>query len=201
MYSKFVFRNFDSEKLNKRQCHPSGAFKDVFDGTDINNVLWYSKKRIYQAKLKATEQNGATNMVALIPQSSTNPLDTFSTNTADSNKSAPWNVPSSFVLNFSTIDPYSKEPLGEYSFPYYSSYFHNTCQLLNLETKLDPYSNTRKSGDFDNIFCLPSKFYLDIYTKKTLYFIRGENFILNLLIIYKSNILASTFSTLFLQKF
>ena len=67
MYSRFVFGNFDSKKLNKRQRRPRGAFKDVFDGTDINNVLWYSKKRIYQEKLKATEQNSMANMVALIP--------------------------------------------------------------------------------------------------------------------------------------
>ena len=144
MYSRFVFGNFDNQNLNKRQRHLPSAFVDVFDGTNINSVLWYSKKRIYQDKLKATEQNGATNMVALIPRSSTNPLYTSSTNTADSDKSAPWNVPSSFVLNFSTIDPHTKEPLGEYSFPYYSSYFHNTSQLLHLETKLDPFSTTCK---------------------------------------------------------
>ena len=61
MYSKFVFGNFDTQSLNKRQRHPRGAFLDVFDGTNINSVLWYSKKRIYQDKVKVTEQNGATN--------------------------------------------------------------------------------------------------------------------------------------------
>ena len=60
MYSRFVFGNSDSQNLNKRQRHPRGAFLDVFDGTNINNVLWYSKKRIYQEKLKAMEQNSAT---------------------------------------------------------------------------------------------------------------------------------------------
>ena len=86
MYSRFVFGNFNNKKLNKRQHHARGAFKDVFDGTDINNVLWYSEKRIYQAKLKSIEQNGVTDMVALIPQFSTNQLHTSSANTADSDK-------------------------------------------------------------------------------------------------------------------
>ena len=95
--------------MEKKERHTYGAFKDLFDGTNVDNLLWYSKVRIHQAKLKALEQNGATNMVALIPRSSTNPLHTSSANTANSDKSAPWNVPSSFVLNFSTIDPYSKD--------------------------------------------------------------------------------------------
>ena len=98
MYSRFVFSNFDNKNLNKRQRHTYGAFKDVFDGSNVNNLLWYSKKRIYQAKLKATEQNGTTDMVALLPRSSTTPLpSTSSANTADNDKSAPWNIPSSFV--------------------------------------------------------------------------------------------------------
>ena len=106
MYSRFVFGNFDTQGLNKRQHHLRGAFLDVFDKTSINSVLWYSKKRIYQDKLKATEQNSVTDMVALVPRSLTNPLYTSSANTADSVKPAPCNIPSSFVLNFSTIDPH-----------------------------------------------------------------------------------------------
>ena len=179
MYSRFVFSNFNNKNLNKRQRHTYGAFKDVFDGSNVNNLLWYSKVRIHQVKLKAQEENGAMDMVALLPRSSTTPLPfTSSANTADDNESAPWNIPSSLVLNFSTVDPLTEEPLGQYSFPYYSSYFHNTSQLLHLETKLDPFSNARKSGDFDNIFCLPTKFNLDIYVKDDihdlLYFIPGE---------------------------
>ena len=89
MYCKFAFGNFDNHNLNKRQRHPRGAFLQVFDGTNDENLLWYYKKRLYQPKLQATAEIGATDMVALIPQSSTNPLNTSSANTADSDKSAP----------------------------------------------------------------------------------------------------------------
>ena len=78
MYCKFVFGNFDNHNLNKRQRHLRGAFLQVFDGTNDESLLWYYKKRVYQAKLQATADNGATNMDALIPPSSTNPLGTSS---------------------------------------------------------------------------------------------------------------------------
>ena len=46
--------------------------------------------------------------------------------------------------------------------------------------KLTPFSTTRKSGNFDDIFCLPSEIRLDLYAKedisKPLYFIPGEKF-------------------------
>ena len=61
MYSKFVFGNFDNQSLNKRQRHPRGAFLGVFDGTNADSLLWYSKKRMYQDKIRATADNSATN--------------------------------------------------------------------------------------------------------------------------------------------
>ena len=63
MYCKFAFRNFDNCNLNKRQRHPRGAFIQVFDGTNDKKLLLYCKKRVYQAKLQATAENGATNVV------------------------------------------------------------------------------------------------------------------------------------------
>ena len=62
MYCKFAFGNFDNHNLNKRQRHPRGAFLQVFDGTNDENLLWYYKKRVYQAKLQATAENSATDM-------------------------------------------------------------------------------------------------------------------------------------------
>ena len=185
MYCRCAFRNFYNHNLIKRQRHPRGAFLQVFDGTNDENLLWYYKKRVYQAKLQATAENGATNMVALIPRSSTNPLNTSSATIADSDESTPWKIPSSFALNFSTIDPHTDEPIGEYHFPYYSSYFHNTLQLLHLETKIDPFSTACKCGNFDNIFRLPSEICLNLYATedipKLLYFIPGEDFNLQLI--------------------
>mgnify|MGYP003321325042 CR=1 FL=1 len=181
MYSRFIFSNFDNQDLKKKARHQYGAFVDIFDGTNINNILWYSKLRIHQAKLKSQEQNNATDMVALVPQSSTiSPPSLSSANTAN-NKPAPWDtIPSSFDLNFSVIDPTTEEPLPQYSFPYYSSYFHNKSQLLHLETRIDPFSNVRKYNNFDKIFSLPNKFNLDFYSKEDikhlLYFIPGETF-------------------------
>ena len=66
MYSKFVFGNFDHQNLNKRQRHPRGAFLQVFDGTDGDNMLWYCKKRMYQDKLRATAHNAVTDREAFI---------------------------------------------------------------------------------------------------------------------------------------
>ena len=209
MYSKFVFGNFDHKNLNKRQCHPRGAFLEVFDGTDGDNMLWYCKKRMYQEKLWATADNTATNMVALFPQSSRNPLhvplNPSSANKVNSDKSAPWNVPRSFVLNFYTIDPYTEEPLGEFSFPYYSSYFHNTCQLYIWKPSLILSPTLANPVILTTFFVfLPNSTSIStqkiiFMTSSTLFLVK--NLILNLLIIYKSNILTSTFSTLFLQKF
>ena len=179
MYSRFIFVNFQNQNIEMKERHTYGAFKDLLDGINVDNLLWYSKVRTHQAKLQAQEQNGATDMVALLPRSSTTPLpSTSSANTANDDESAPWNIPSSFVLNFSAIDPTTEEPLPQYSFPYYSSYFHNKSQLLHLETRLDPFFDVRLFNDFDNIFCLPNKFHLDLYSKdnikELLYFIPIE---------------------------
>ena len=65
MYSKFVFGNFDNHNLNKRQRRPRGAFLEVFGGTNADSLLWYYKKRVYQAKLQATADNGATDTYML----------------------------------------------------------------------------------------------------------------------------------------
>ena len=167
MYSRFIFGNFENQDLKKKEHHQYGAFVNLFKGTDINNVLLYSKLRIHQAKLKSQEQNNATDMVALVSRSSTiSPPSLSSANTAN-DKPAPWDtIPSSFDLNFSVIDPTTEEPLPQYSFPYYSSYFHNKSQLLHVEIRLDPFSNTRKYNNSDNIFSLPNKFNLNFYSKE-----------------------------------
>ena len=60
MYSRFVFGNFQNQNTEKKERHTYGAFKDLLDGTNVDNLLWYSKVRIPQAKLKAQEQNSAT---------------------------------------------------------------------------------------------------------------------------------------------
>ena len=132
MYSRFIFRNFDNQDLKKKARHQYGAFADIFDRTGFNNILWYYKLRTHQAKLKFQEQNNATDMVALLPRFSTIPPPSLSSANTANDETAPWDtIPSSFVLNFSAIDPTTEEPLAEYSFPYYSSYFHNKSQLLN----------------------------------------------------------------------
>ena len=63
MYSRFVFGNFSNfsdHDLNKRQRHPYGAFLDVFNGTDDQNLFWHCKKRMFQHKIRATLENAAT---------------------------------------------------------------------------------------------------------------------------------------------
>ena len=47
--------------LNKRQHHPGSEFLGVFDGTNADSLLWYSKKRMYQDKIRVTADNTATN--------------------------------------------------------------------------------------------------------------------------------------------
>ena len=78
------------------------------------------------------------------------------------------------------IDPTTEEPLPQYSFPYYSSYFHNKSQLLHLEICLDFFSNARKYNEFETYFSLPNEFQIDFYSpediKNLICFIPGETF-------------------------
>ena len=52
MYSTFVFGNFQNQNTEKKERHTYGASKDLLDGTNADNRLWYSKVRIHKAKLK-----------------------------------------------------------------------------------------------------------------------------------------------------
>ena len=84
MYSRFIFDNFKNQDLKKKERHQYGAFVDVFKVTDIDNLLWSSRLRINQAMLKSQEQSNLTDMVALIPRSSTiSPPSLSSVNIAD----------------------------------------------------------------------------------------------------------------------
>ena len=67
MYSKFVFSNFSNHDLNKRQRHPYGAFLDIFDGINDENLYWHCKKRMFQHKICATSEDAATDSYATHP--------------------------------------------------------------------------------------------------------------------------------------
>ena len=73
MYSRFILGNFENQDLNKKERHQYGAFVDLFPskGKEAEDLFWSSKLRIDQAMLKSKEQSNSTDMVALLPQSST----------------------------------------------------------------------------------------------------------------------------------
>ena len=140
LYSRFIFGDFKGKSSNEKQIHPYGAFVDPLGSTPKSELDWISKLRMNQARLVSKmEDDASLNMVALLPRSSS-PLPRPS-----SDEFFHWDhLPSSFDLNFSAICPHTREPLREYSFPYYSSYFQAPSQLLRLETRIDPFANVRQ---------------------------------------------------------
>ena len=89
-------------------------------------------------------------------------------------------MPSSFELNFAAINPDTRRPYSAYSFPYFSSYFQAPSQLICLETRVDPFSNTRDYDSLGDYFRHPTALSLDYFSpaeiKQHIYFISGETF-------------------------
>ena len=180
LYSKFIFGSFKGKSTREKQIHPYRAFVDPLGSTPKSELDWIGKLRMNQARLVTKmEDDKSLHMVALLPRSSA-PLTRSSSPLIDDNSHLLWNnLPSLFDLNFSAVCPHTHEPLKQYSFPYYSSFFQAPSQLLRLETRINPFANVRRAN-FPDYFCHPRDIQLDFYSpediKELLYFIPGKNF-------------------------
>ena len=182
IYSRFIFGDFKGKSTKDKQFYLYRAFVDPLGSKPETKLAWMSKLRINQARLVSKMENGASlNMVPLLPRSTCAlPRPSFTLKRDQDESLLPWDhLPSSFNLNFAAICPHTCEPLAEYSFPYYSSFFQAPSQLLHLETRINPFANARQYNFLDyfrHLKEIPLDYYSPNDIKKLLYFIPGDDF-------------------------
>ena len=183
MFTRFIFGKTGSKGRKDQEVHPYGLFLDPLSLTDgnLSELKWKAHLKVDQARLIAKSKDAKVNMVALVPRSSyALPQPSFSLKHDYDESLLPWDhLPRSFDLNFSAVDQDTGDVLPQFSFPYFSSHFQSKSQLLQLETRLDPFSNAR-SYNFSDYFRYPKELPLDFYSpadiQDLLHFIPGIEF-------------------------
>ena len=61
MFSKFTFDATSPWDCKKSRKHSLGLYHDPISEGNLEGVHWYAKSRQLQARMQATENNGATN--------------------------------------------------------------------------------------------------------------------------------------------
>ena len=183
MYTRFIFGKAGHRNKKDQEVHEYGVFVDPLRPSDgnISELSWKTKLKINQARLVSKGKDKAIDMVALLPRSSFSlPRPSFTLKHDYDESLLPWDhLPRSFDLNFSAVDQETGDVLPQYSFPYFSSHFQAKSQLVQLETRLDPFSNAR-AYNFSDYFRHPTNLPLDFYAPedipKLLHFIPGQRF-------------------------
>ena len=183
MFTRFIFGKTGNKVRKDQEIHEYGMFVDPLSLTDrnISELVWKSKLKLSQARLASKNKDSAIDMVALLPRSNyTLPQPAFTLKHDYDESLLPWDhLPRAFDLNFSAICQETGNVLPQYSFPYFSSHFQAKSQLLQLETRLDPFSNARPYN-FSDYFRYPTELPLDFYAPedipKLLHFIPESRF-------------------------
>ena len=66
MFSKFTFGSIPNSQRGKKNDHPLGTYSHPIDRDNLGGVHWYAKSRQLQARMQATENNGATDKGSLL---------------------------------------------------------------------------------------------------------------------------------------
>ena len=65
MYSKFTFGAISNSDRSKTHKHSLGLYSLPISEHNLEGVHWYAKSRQLQARMQATENNGATDTTSL----------------------------------------------------------------------------------------------------------------------------------------